>query len=56
MAAGELRDDYDPMLVAQAIVGMFHQASGYWGAKGGDRAELFDNLVTFCSRALVPRD
>jgi AcrR family transcriptional regulator len=54
MDEGQLRDDYDPMLLAHAIVGMFHQASFYWSAQRGDRAALLDNLVTFCARALLP--
>ena len=49
---GEIRDDYDLLLVSHAVVGMVQQAATYWGRRGGDREALLRNLVSFCTRAL----
>lgn len=54
MRRGELRGDYDPELLAQAIVGLIEHAIAYWSASGRlDREALITNVTTFCTRALV---
>lgn len=53
MASGELRDDYDPRLIGAAIVGMIYQGTAYWSVQGRPRDELLQNLVLFCTRALL---
>ena len=53
MASGELRDDYDPRLIGAAIVGMIYQGTAYWSDQARPREELLQNLVRFCTRALL---
>ena len=53
MRAGELRRDYDPTVIAHAIVGLMQQGLRF-GAHGRvSRETLLDNLVSFCAHALV---
>lgn len=49
---GEIRDDYDLLLVAEAVVAMVQQAATHWSRCAGDREPLLRNLVLFCTRAL----
>lgn len=52
MRRGELRRDYDPAVIASAIVGLVQ--GGLRGAHArAERSELLSNLVRFCARALV---
>jgi AcrR family transcriptional regulator len=53
MSRGEMHDDYDPDLIAYAVVGMLQQACARWLETGGDRDPLLRNLTSFCSRALL---
>lgn len=50
---GHLRADFDPDLIAHAIVGMIHQALVYAGTTSIDRASLIDQVTRFCELALV---
>jgi len=52
---GGIHDDYDPDLIAQAIVGMMHQASLYAVRQRAGRRALLENLTRFCVRGLVPQ-
>jgi len=53
--SGGIHADYDPELIAQAIVGMMHQAAIYCVRQGAGRRALLDNLTRFCVRGLVPQ-
>jgi AcrR family transcriptional regulator len=50
---GEVYPDYDPVLIAEAIVGMYNQISNYAERTGQAPQAMVRNLVYFCSRALV---
>lgn len=52
--AGELRSDFDPNLIAHAIVGFIHQALVYGATASVDRENLVDQVTRFCDLALVP--
>ena len=52
MARNEIHADYDPLVIAWGIVGMVQQSCGV--GLPADRAQLLDNLIRFCERALVP--
>jgi AcrR family transcriptional regulator len=53
----ELRRDYDPAVIAYAIVGLLSQGLRYGShARGVSRETLLANLVRFCARALVEPD
>ena len=53
MLRGELRRDYDPVMIAHAIVGLVQQGLRFGAHGGSDRRALLENLVRFCARALV---
>jgi AcrR family transcriptional regulator len=53
MRKGELRRDYDPALIANAIVGLVQQGLRFGVQSRVERSELLANLVRFCARALV---
>ena len=53
MLRGELRGDYDPVLIAHGIVGLVQQGLRFGVHGGVERRALLDNLVRFCARALV---
>lgn len=55
MREGELRRDYDPTVIAHAIVGLLQQGLRFGGHGRVSREALLANLVRFCSRALVSR-
>ena len=50
---GELRSDFDPDLIAHAIVGLIHQALIHGGNVAMDRGELIDQVTRFCELGLV---
>jgi AcrR family transcriptional regulator len=52
--AGRIHADYDPELIARAIVGMMHQAAIYSAREGAGRRALLENVTRFCVRGLVP--
>ncbi len=52
MARNEIYADYDPLVIAWGIVGMVQQSCGV--GRPDDRAQLLDNLIRFCERALGP--
>ena len=52
---GHLRSDFDPDLIAHAIVGLIHQALVYAGSTSIDRDSLVDQITRFCELALVNR-
>jgi AcrR family transcriptional regulator len=53
MRARELRRDYDPTVIAYAIVGLLQQGLRYGSHTRVSRETLLDNLVRFCARALL---
>jgi len=53
MRARELRRDYDPTVIAYAIVGLLQQGLRYGSHTRVSRETLLSNLVRFCARALV---
>ena len=53
MLRGELRRDYDPVLIAHGIVGLVQQGLRFGSHGGVERRALLENLVRFCARALV---
>jgi AcrR family transcriptional regulator len=53
MASGELRDDYDPLLVSHAVVGLIQQALSHGTHRSLDREVVLDQIIHFCGRALV---
>jgi AcrR family transcriptional regulator len=53
MRAGELRRDYEPTVIANAIVGLVQQGLRHGANTRVSREALLENLVRFCSRALV---
>ncbi len=53
MRAGELRRDYEPTVIANAIVGLVQQGLRHGANARVSRDALLENLVRFCSRALV---
>jgi len=53
MRRRELRRDYDPTVIAYAIVGLLQQGLRYGSHGGVSRETLLANLVRFCARALV---
>jgi AcrR family transcriptional regulator len=53
MERGELRDDFDPELIAYGIVGFAEQAISQGSRGGVDREALLANVTTFCARALL---
>ena len=53
---GQLRDDFDPDLIAHAIVGLIHQALVYGGSASIARDSLIDQVTRFCELALVAID
>jgi AcrR family transcriptional regulator len=53
MRQRELRRDYDPTVVAYAIVGLVQQGLRFGANARISRAALLENLVRFCARALV---
>ena len=56
MTEGQLRSDFDPDLIAHAIVGLIHQALVYGGNTSVDRDDLVEQITRFCDLALVPGD
>ena len=50
---GDLRGDYDPAVIAHAIVGLVQQGLRYGTHAGIERGPLLEDLVRFCARALV---
>lgn len=53
--AGQLRSDFDPGLIANAIVGLIHQALVYGGKHATNRDDLVEQVTRFCELALVAR-
>lgn len=53
MRKRELRRDYDPSVIAYAIVGLLQQGLRYGSHTRISREALLSNLVRFCARALV---
>jgi len=53
MRRRELRRDYDPTVIAYAIVGLLQQGLRYGSHTRISRETLLENLVRFCARALV---
>jgi len=53
MREGALRRDYDPTVIAYAIVGLLQQGLRYGSHTRVSRETLLSNLVRFCARALV---
>ncbi len=53
MSRGELRSDYDPTLIAHAIVGLAQQGLRFGTQGRVERRMLLETLVRFCARALV---
>ena len=53
MARGELRDDYDPLLLGHAVVGLIQQALNHGVRRSLDRDRVLDQVTRFCARALV---
>jgi AcrR family transcriptional regulator len=53
MRARKLRRDYDPTVIAYAIVGLLQQGLRYGSYTRVSRETLLSNLVRFCARALV---
>lgn len=53
---GNLRADFDPDLIAHAIVGLIHQALVYAGSTSIDRDSLINQVTRFCELALVASD
>jgi AcrR family transcriptional regulator len=53
MRRRELRRDYDPVVVAHAIVGLVQQGLRFGAQARISREALLGNLVRFCARALV---
>jgi AcrR family transcriptional regulator len=53
MASGELRDDYDPLLVSHAMVGLIQQALSHGSHRALDRDVVLDQITHFCGRALT---
>lgn len=53
MQRGELRDDYDPGVIAHGIVGLVQQGLRSATHDGVDRRHTLENLVRFCARALM---
>ena len=53
MREGQLRSDFDPGLIAHAIVGFIHQALVYGGMHSANRDDLIDQVTRFCELALV---
>ena len=56
MASGELRDDYDPLLVSHAMVGLIQQVLINGEKRSLDRAAVIENITRFCGRALTRTD
>jgi len=53
--SGGIYADYDPDLIAHAIVGMMHQAAIDCVRRGAGRSALLEGVTRFCVRGLVPR-
>jgi hypothetical protein len=53
MQRGDLRGDYDPAVIAHAIVGLVQQGLRFGTHPGIERGALLEDLVRFCARALV---
>ncbi len=53
MLRGELRRDYDPAVIAHAIVGLVQQGLRFGLHGGVERHALLEDLVRFCARALL---
>ena len=53
MLRGELRRDYDPALIAHAIVGLVQQGLRFGLHGAVERHALLGDLVRFCARALL---
>ena len=54
MARGEIRDDYDPLLVSHGVVGLIQQTLSHGGQRALARDVVLDQITRFCARALVP--
>lgn len=50
-AAGELRGDFDPDVIAAGVVGLAQHALLH--GRGRDRRSVIDDVTRFCARALV---
>lgn len=53
MLRGELRRDHDPAVIAHAIVGLVQQGLRFGLHAGVERHALLEDLVRFCTRALL---
>lgn len=53
MRSGEVYPDYDPVLIAEVLVGMYNQISNYAERTGQSPQALARSIVPFNSRALV---
>ena len=53
MLRGELRRDYDASVIAHGIVGLVQQGLRSGSNDGVERRHALENLVRFCTRALV---
>jgi hypothetical protein len=53
MLRGELQRDYDPAVIAHAIVGLMQQGLRFGPHAAADRHTVLENLVRFCARALL---
>ena len=53
IALGSFRADYDPKLVAYAMVGLIQQALTHGTQLGLERDAVLDQITRFCARALV---
>jgi AcrR family transcriptional regulator len=54
MTAGAVRDDYDPLIVGHAIVGLIHGATRGGHQQRIGRFQVIENLTRFLVRALIP--
>ncbi|MEN8183952.1 MAG: TetR/AcrR family transcriptional regulator [Myxococcota bacterium] len=54
MTLGTVRDDYDPLLVGHAIVGLLQGATRGGHAQRIGRTQVIENLTRFLVRALLP--
>jgi AcrR family transcriptional regulator len=52
--AGAVRDDYDPLIVGHAIVGLIHGATRGGHQRRIGRFQVIENLTRFLVRALIP--
>jgi len=50
---GQFRSDFDPDLIAHAIVGLIHQGLIHGAASSVDRENLVEQITRFCELALI---